>query len=91
MYIWIKDKTKHINFSELKMGQYLTNNKKTTVTKIIFHTSSKTFEIKLWALWKKKRLCVACKNAIEILCHFMNCRSYQSDPYSECSNVNKND
>ena len=21
----------------------------------------------------------------------MNCRSYQSDPYSECSNVNKND
>ena len=24
------------------------------------------------------------------MCHFMNCRSYQSEPYSEWSNVNKN-
>ena len=81
-----KDKTKHITFSELKMGQYLTNNKKTSVTKIIFHTRSKTLEIKVWAHWKfKNDLCVACKNAIETMCHFMNCTSYQSEPYSEWS------
>ena len=84
-------KTKHINFCELMMGQYLKDNKKTSVTKIIFHTRSKTLEIKVWAPWKfENDLCVACKNEIESMCHFMNCTSYQSEPYSEWSNVNKN-
>ena len=74
------------------MGQYLKNNKKTSVTKIIFHTRSKTLEIKVWAPWKfENDLCVACKNEIESMCHFMNCTSYGSEPYSEWSNVNKND
>ena len=59
------DKTKHITFSDLKMGQYLTNNKKTSVTKIIFHTRSKTLEIKVWAHWEfKNDWSVTCKNVI---------------------------
>ena len=87
-----KDKTKDILFSELKLAEYLQKNKKTSLSKIIFHTRSKTLEIKNWAPWKfENDLCVACKKEVESMCHFMNCTSYQSEPYSEWNNVNKND
>ena len=86
-----KDKTKDILFSELKLAEYLQKNEKTSLTKIIFHTRSKTLEIKDWAPWKfENDLCVACKKEVETMCHFMTCISYRNEPYSDWSIVNGN-
>ena len=74
------------------MSQYLQNKEKILVTKIIFHTRSKNLEIKIWCPWKfENNFCVACKKEIETMCHFINYRSYQSEPLSEWSKVNIND
>ena len=84
-----KEKTKGITFSKLELSEYLRKNVKHSLSKILFSTRSKTLEIKEWAPWKfKDTLCVACEKVSETMDHFMNCKSYESEPYADWKDTN---
>ena len=71
------EKTKDIQFNELKLNEYLYQNRETSLTKIIFSTRSGTLDIKAWNPWKyKDSLCVGCGNNEETMSHFMSCTTY---------------
>ena len=74
-----KEKTKHISFHELRLNQYLSENKSTPLSKTIFSVRSKTLDIKQWQPWKYKNyLCVMCEKYSETIDHFISCSSYGS-------------
>ena len=55
-------KTRNINFSSLDMSQYLRENVKLSLTKIVFSLRSKTIDIKEYQPWKySDDKCVKCK------------------------------
>ena len=72
-----KEKTKDINFSELKMSEYLEKNMNTSISKVIFGVRSKTLDIKEYNAWKyKDSLCVMCRKENETIEHFVKCVEY---------------
>ena len=78
------DKTKHIDFKELKMSEYLIKNKESSLTQIIFSIRSGTLDIKSWNPWKYDDiLCVGCGKEEENMTHFMSCMTYGED--SQCT------
>ena len=83
------EKTKHINFEELKLSDYLMNNRNTTLSKIIFSVRSQTFDIKAWQPWKYyDNLCVLCYVKEENMDHFMSCESYRNiEPVNNWKNI----
>ena len=46
-----KEKTKDIKFASLEMSEYLKENKKTHLSKIIFSLKSGILDIKKWNIW----------------------------------------
>ena len=83
-----KEKTRDILFEELKISNYLEDNRNTVVLKIIFSCRSKTLDIKENMPCKyQDTLCVACEMFDETMDHFMSCISYSSSDYSEWRNV----
>jgi hypothetical protein len=76
-----KEKTKHIEFKELKMSEYLRKNTNSQISKIIFSIRSKTFDIKVWQEWKyNDNACVACGVNAEDMDHFLKCQAYENCP-----------
>ena len=79
-------KTKHIHFEQLKMSDYLFQNKQTSTTKIIFGVRSGTLDIKIWNPWKyTDLLCVGCGLEDETITHFVTCEAYGET--SHCDNL----
>ena len=75
-----KAKTREIIFDTFEMRQYLFNNRRTSLSKIIFAVRSGTLEIKEWTPWKyNDNICVKCETAAETMNHFVSCKSYSSD------------
>ena len=76
-----KTKTKHIQFHELKLSDYLSQNKNTSLSKTIFEARSGILDIKTWNSWKySDLLCVMCEKYEENMDHFMTCRAYGKEP-----------
>ena len=72
-----KEKTKEITFSELKMSEYLSQNRSTSISKIIFGVRSKTFDVKEYNPWiYEDSLCVMCRKEFETMDHFVKCVEY---------------
>ena len=72
-----KDRTKHIIFKELKMSDYLYENKNRYLSQIIFSVRSQTLNIKEWKPWNyHDNLCVKCQIYAETMDHFVVCSSY---------------
>ena len=58
------------------MSQYISDNKKTSLTRVIFSIRSKTLNIKVWNPWKYENLfCLQC-DEIETMDHFVSCQKY---------------
>ena len=75
-----KEKTKHIKFDCLEMSEYLKENKKTQLSKIIFSLRSGTLDINKWNNWKyQDNLCVMCDIKEENITHFLECTKYGSE------------
>ena len=73
-----KTKTKYIQFSELKMSDYLFENRNKILSEIIFSVRSQTLDIKVWNEWKyNDGICVMCNKEIEDMDHFVNCVQYE--------------
>ena len=67
-----KKKTKHIQFDDIKMGDYLIQNDSSKLSKIIFAIRSGTFDIKVLNEWKyDDNACIACKLEKENMHDFM--------------------
>ena len=76
-----KEKTKQIEFKELKMSKYLRKNTNSQISKIIFSIRSKTFDIKFWQEWKyNDNACVTCGVNAEDMDHFLQCQAYENCP-----------
>ena len=59
------------------MSEYLKENKKTSLSKIIFLLRSGTLDIKNWNSWKyDDNLCVMCDLKEENITHFLECSQY---------------
>ena len=83
-----KEKTRDIMFEELKISDYLEDNRNTVVSKIIFSCRSKTLDMKENMPWKyQDTLCVACEMFDETMDHFMVCEAYSSSDYKDWRNV----
>jgi hypothetical protein len=86
------EKTKHIIFDELKLSNYLLDNRNTTLSKIIFSVRSQTFDIKAWQPWKYfDNLCVLCHIKEENMNHFMICDACENvAPEKNWTNIFEN-
>ena len=74
-----KTKTKDIQFSELKMSDYLFENRNKILSEIIFSVRSQTLDIKVWNEWKyNDGICVMCNKEIEDMDHFVSCVQYET-------------
>ena len=74
-----KKKTKDIQFSELKMSDYLIQNRNKRLSEVIFSVRSKTLDIKSWQEWKyQDGACVMCNVEVEDMDHFINCNHYET-------------
>ena len=74
-----RKKTKDIIFSELKMSDYLFQNRNKKLSEIIFSVRAKTFDIKIWQPWRyQDDLCVKCQLEEENMDHFINCTHYEN-------------
>ena len=57
--------------------------------KLIISIRSKTLNIKDWNQWSySDNVCIACKNHIETMDHFMTCSSYKNDPEKDWHYIN---
>ena len=75
------ENTKDIIFRELRMSDYLIDNRNTTLSKIIFNLRSQTFDVKTWQPWKYfDNLCVLCEIKEETMDHFLSCKTYENIP-----------
>ena len=73
-----KSKTKHIIYEQLEMSDYLSENKNTKISKIIYSIRAGTLDLKYWNPWKySDNLCVMRRLKEENMEHFMNCNSYK--------------
>ena len=84
-----KSKTKEVQFDELRMSDYLEQNRRTSLSKLIFSIRSKTIDIKEYQPWKYETdNCIACKNFPETMNHFAICPAYRNQPCEEWKEVN---
>ena len=87
-----KEKTRHVDFGELKISEYLVLNKRTSLSKLMFSVRSKTLNIKEWQSWLyKDDTRVACEKTCETMNHFMHCNSYKSEAFSDWNDILGND
>ena len=71
--------TKNIVFEELKLSNYLKDNRKSLLSKIIFSVRSGTIDLKTVQPWKYfDNLCVMCEKKSETIEHFMTCKAYKN-------------
>jgi hypothetical protein len=69
--------TKDIIFKELRLSNYLEDNRNNSLSKIIFSVRSRTLDIKSLQPWKYyDNLCVLCEKKSETIQHFMSCNAY---------------
>ena len=84
-----KEKTGDIKFESLKMSKYLEENKRRSLSKLIFSVRSKTLDIKDWCPWKYVDVnCVACGKFPEIMDHFTTCEAYRNEPLPNWHDIN---
>ena len=57
-----KSKTKEVQFDELRMSDYLEQNRRTSLSKLIFSIRSKTIDIKEYQPWKYETLTASHNN-----------------------------
>ena len=63
-----------IKFEELKISDYLLDNKDKSLSKIILSIRSQTLDIKEWQPLKyEDNLCIKCEIFAETMDHFVNC------------------
>ena len=68
-----------IEFDELKLSNYLHDNRDIKLSNIIFSVRSKTPDLKTLQPWKYfDNLCVLCENKAETISHFMSCNSHKN-------------
>jgi hypothetical protein len=78
------ENTKNIVFKEMKLSNYLNDNRNSTLSKIIFSVRSNTIDLKMVQPWKYyDNLCVLCEVQAETITHFMSCSSYENIPTEE--------
>ena len=83
-----KEKTKTIQFNELKMSDYLEVNLRTSLSQLIFSIRSKTLDVKEYQPWKyKNNTCVACQKYPETMNHFVTCSSYRNKPCIDWTSI----
>ena len=62
------------------MRRYLSENKNSKVSKIIFNIRAETLDIKTWNQWNyDDNLCIMCNVKEENIEHFMECKSYNTE------------
>ena len=72
-----REKTKHIIFEDLKISEYLSHIKKSTLSNFIFSIRSQTIDLKELQPWNyKDMLCFKCNLYPETLEHFATCQEY---------------
>ena len=72
-----KSKTKHIIYEQLQISDYLSENRNTKKSKIIYSIRAGTLDLKYWNPCKyNNNLCVMCRLKEKNMEHFMNFNSY---------------
>ena len=83
-----KEKTKEIQFEELKLSSYLADNERTSLSQIVFSIRSKTLDIKEYQPWRyENNLCIACGITSETMNHFVLCNSYRNKPCKDWTKI----
>lgn len=86
-----KENTKDILFKSLDMSGYLKENKRKSLSHIIFQIRSKTLNIKEFQPWNyTDNLCVKCEIFSETFDHFANCKAYQAETEGNWKDIFKN-
>ena len=76
-----KENTRDIVFQSLEMSGYLKENKRKSLSQIIFDIRSKTLNIKEFQpLSYEDNLCVKCEKISETIYHFSTCNAYETEP-----------
>ena len=71
--------TKNIVFEELKLSDYLKDNRNSLLSKIKFSIRSGTIDLKTLQPWKFfDNLCVMCEKKSKTIEHFMTCKAYKN-------------
>ena len=84
-----EDKTKIIQFEDLKIGEYLESNKRTSLSKLIFSICSKTIDFKEYQPWKYENdKCIKCHLHAETMNHFTTCSSYVNEACENGAKIN---
>ena len=87
-----KEKTRDIIFDRLEMSEYLRENERTSLSKLIFQIRSQTVDIKYWQPWKyNDQSCVKCGKSEETMSHFATCKEYTSEEISNWWDIKQND
>ena len=74
----MRENTKDIRLSELKINEFFQKNKTTMVSKIIFSIRARTLDIKEYNAWKyENNLYILCYEESENIEHFFNCVRYR--------------
>lgn len=72
-----KDQTRDIHFERLEMSNYLKENERTSLSKLIFKICCQTLNIKAWQPWNYiDNICVKCEKTEETMSHFVTCVEY---------------
>ena len=88
----MKENTKDVLFECLEMNSYLKENKRKSLTHIIFHIRSKTLNIKEYQPWNYiNNLCVKCEVFSETMDHFVSCKAYQAETEENWRDIFIND
>ena len=84
-------KTRIVMFSSLDMSEYLKENVRLALTKIVFSLRSKTIDIKEFQPWKySDDKCVKCEKEIETMHHFATCEDYGVEKEHRWTDIDEN-
>ena len=83
-----KEKTKSIQFEDMKISKYLELNMRTSLSRLIFSVRSKTIDIKEYQSWKYENdKCVRCHTFTETMSHFVTCSSYLNETCEDWAEI----
>ena len=83
-----KEKTKSIQFEDMKISKYLELNMRTSLSRLIFSVRSKTIDIKEYQSWKYENdKCVRCHTFTETMNHFVTCSSYLNETCEDWAEI----
>ena len=75
-----KEKTRDIHFDDLEISNYLKENERSSLSKLIFKIRSQTLNIKSWQPWNySNNSCVKCEKTKETMSHFVTCVEYPTE------------